>query len=101
MSDIRISLDQSPEPQKSIGKILLEFYDTMKSLEKDANRGGLQATQIVMTIADLEQIITKPPKVFIIRSEYLIIHGAFDSKEKAEKYINNHKSFAITEIEIK
>lgn len=57
MSDIRQAIKLLDEPSKSIGEILLEFYDTMKSLEKDEHRGGKQATKIVMTINDIEKLI--------------------------------------------
>jgi uncharacterized protein YoxC len=62
MSDIRQSVELIEEPDKSIGKILIEFYQTMKGLESDMHRGGKQATKIVMTINDIKDIInqTKP-----------------------------------------
>lgn len=59
MTDIRTSIQQLDEPSKSIGEILIEFYETMKRLEKDEHRGGKQATKIVMTINDLEKIINQ------------------------------------------
>lgn len=58
MGDIRISIQQLQEPAKSIGKILIEFYETMKRLETDAHRGGKQATKIVMTISDIEGLLS-------------------------------------------
>jgi hypothetical protein len=57
MSDIRIAIHGLPEPDKSIGKALMEFYETMKELEKDQHRGGKQATKIVMTINDIKLIV--------------------------------------------
>jgi hypothetical protein len=54
MSSLKQVLQQLPEPTKEIGNMLIEFYDTMKALEKDAERGGKQATKIVMTISDFE-----------------------------------------------
>lgn len=60
MSDIRIAIEQLDEPQKSLGKALMEFYETMKSLEKDEHRGGKQATKIVMTINDIEKLFPSP-----------------------------------------
>lgn len=57
MSDIRRSIEALEYPAKDIGKILIDFYDTMKRLEFDANRGGIQATKIVMTINDIEKLI--------------------------------------------
>jgi hypothetical protein len=62
MSDIRQSIPQLEEPAKSIGEILIEFYETMKQLEKDEHRGGKQATKIVMTINDIEQLIKTETK---------------------------------------
>lgn len=59
MSDIRVSINQLNEPSKSIGKTLIEFYETMKELENDANRGGKQATKIVMTISEIESLFVK------------------------------------------
>jgi len=57
MSDIRLWIQHLDEPEKSIGNILIEFYETMKSLESDLHRGGKQATKIVMTISDIEKLI--------------------------------------------
>lgn len=57
MSDIRESIKHLNKVERSIGEILIEFYDTMKGLESDKNRGGLQATKIVMTISDIEELI--------------------------------------------
>lgn len=57
MSDIRITIEHLQEPSKSIGKILIDFYETMKRLEKDEHhRGGKQANKIVMTICDIEKV---------------------------------------------
>jgi hypothetical protein len=57
MSDIRIAIKQLPEPNKSIGEALIEFYETMRGLENDKeHRGGKQATKIVMTISDIKEI---------------------------------------------
>jgi len=58
MSDIKQAIQQLQEPDKSIGNALMEFYETMKSLEKDEHRGGKQATKIVMTINDIKSITT-------------------------------------------
>lgn len=57
MSDIRIAINLSEEPSKSIGKTLIEFYESMKELEKDQVRGGKQATAIVMAMNDIEKIM--------------------------------------------
>lgn len=56
MSDIRIAIAQLEEPSKSIGEILIGFYEDMKQLEKDEHRAGKQATTIVMAINDIEKI---------------------------------------------
>ena len=50
------AIKQLEEPSKSIGEILIEFYETMKQLEKDEHRGGKQATKLVMTINDIEKL---------------------------------------------
>lgn len=39
--------------EKEIGLILVEFYSTMKKLETDSERGGKQATKLIMTMNDL------------------------------------------------
>lgn len=59
MSDIRQVIPLLEEPLKSIGTILIEFYETMKELEKDEYKGGKQATKLVMTINDLYSEFTK------------------------------------------
>lgn len=57
MSDIRQAIEQLPDGQtKSIHKALIEFYETMKMLENDPQRGGKQATKIIMTANDIERI---------------------------------------------
>lgn len=56
MSDIRLSIKQLPDPDKSIGEILVEFYETMKQLEKDPHRSGKQATKIIMTMNDIKNL---------------------------------------------
>lgn len=56
MSDIIIGIEQLEEPSKSIGKILIEFYETMKRLENDKEVEGKQATLIVMTMNDIENL---------------------------------------------
>jgi hypothetical protein len=56
MSDIRIALPRLDEPAQSIGIALIAFYEEMKALENDPHRGGKQATKIVMTINDIEEI---------------------------------------------
>lgn len=58
MSDIRIAIAQMQEPEKSLYEAVMEFYDTMKALEKEPveHRGGKQATKIVMTVSDIEAI---------------------------------------------
>ena len=59
MSDIKQALQQMPELTKEIGFILIDFYETMKSLEKDNEKRGKQATCIVMAVNDIKTIITK------------------------------------------
>ena len=57
MSDIIIGIIQLNDPDKSIGIALIEFYDSMKELEKDPARGGKQATAIVMAMNDIKKIM--------------------------------------------
>lgn len=52
-----MALEQADEPQKSIGKMLIDCYENMKDLERDPHRGGKQATLIVMTINDIQGLI--------------------------------------------
>lgn len=59
MSNIKIAINQFDEPSKSIGNILIEFYETMKKLDNDQHKGGKQATKIVMTINDILESISK------------------------------------------
>jgi len=56
MSDIIIGIEQLEEPSKSIGKILIDFYETMKRLENDKEVEGKQAVLIVMTMNDIENL---------------------------------------------
>jgi hypothetical protein len=56
MSDIRQAMQSMSEPDKSIIIILLEFYETMKGLENEQERGGKQATKIVMTVNDIKDV---------------------------------------------
>lgn len=62
MSDIRQAIPYLEEPEKSIGEMLIEFYETMKGLEKYSARGGKQATKIVMTINDIKELIKQHQK---------------------------------------
>lgn len=75
MSDIRYSIEQLPEPEKSIGKLLIEFHETMRSLYGE---GGKKATKIVMTINDVQKIVDeyaelKAEEAFDAAREY---HGS-------------------------
>lgn len=54
MADIREGLQGINEPDRSIGFLLIEFYERMKALERDEHRGGKQATAIVMAINDVK-----------------------------------------------
>ena len=53
MSNIEDGINQLKDPDKKIGEILMQFYETMKTLESDKHRGGKQATKIAMTINDI------------------------------------------------
>lgn len=59
MGDIRQALEHANEPDKSLGKLLIDFYETMKRLEQDAERAGKQAAKIIMTINDVKSIYSK------------------------------------------
>lgn len=61
MNDIRQSINQLPEPDKSLQLSLIEFYETMKSLENDSHMGGKQATKIIMTSSDIKEIFKELP----------------------------------------
>lgn len=56
MSDIKQAIQQIQEPSKSIGNILLDYYELMKKLESHEFRGGKQATATVMAINDIENL---------------------------------------------
>jgi hypothetical protein len=62
MSDIRQAFTPEsnlPVIDKKIGIILVEFYEHMKAQEKiGVEKGGKQATIIVMAINDIKEIIT-------------------------------------------
>jgi cell division protein ZapA (FtsZ GTPase activity inhibitor) len=64
MSNIRLYVQILEEPSKSIANILIEFYDTMKELEKYKDKGGMQATKIVMTINDIEDLLKKHDSIW-------------------------------------
>lgn len=59
MSTIETALQNSKEPTKTIGAILIEFYSTMKDLENDPERGDKQAVKIAMTISDIVEHFLK------------------------------------------
>ena len=68
MSDIQIGIRQIEPPAREIGLALIKFLDTIKGLEKSAERGGKQATKIVMTMNDIMDIVkqhTQPDTVVI------------------------------------
>lgn len=63
MSEITQLLKLLPDPQKSLGEILVQYYDTMKMLERCKDRGGKQATKIVMTMNDIENLYKNGTKI--------------------------------------
>jgi len=83
MSDIRKSITQLQEPEKSIGEMLIEFYETMKALENDSERGGKQATKIVMTMSDLNSLFEKTYPVPTVEEISPIVPTELRIKEKA------------------
>lgn len=56
MSDIKAALQQCDDKTKTVGNILIDFYERMQKLELDRERGGKQATLIIMTIKDITDI---------------------------------------------
>lgn len=83
MSNIKQAIEQINEPGKSIGKILIEFYETMKGLENDSERGGKQATKIVMTMSDPNGLFEKMYPVPEVLEITPIVPTDFRIKEKA------------------
>ena len=45
------------EPDKSICNMLLDYYEGMKRLESDMDRGGKQATLTIMEVNDFKRLI--------------------------------------------
>lgn len=75
MGNIKQAIKQLHEPDKSIGNLLIEFYEQMKELETDPERGGKQAVAIVMAIDDFKRIInnqTDPLAGMLIRVKEII-----------------------------
>lgn len=58
MSNIKQAIEQLEEPSKSIGNILIEFYETMIELEDFKLKTEMQATKIVMTINHIKHVIS-------------------------------------------
>lgn len=57
MSDIKQGLEGCDYSTKTIGNILLSYYEDMKSLETNELRGGKQATLTVMVVNDLQDLL--------------------------------------------
>ena len=57
MADIKQALQIANEPDKTIGILLIDFYEHMKELENDKERGGKQATVIIMAINDVKNAL--------------------------------------------
>ena len=57
MSNIKNVVEKLLEPDKTLCKVLIDFYETMKILESDKERAGKQATKIVMAVNDLKNIL--------------------------------------------
>lgn len=98
MSDIRISIEQLEEPKRSIGKALLEFYKTMKSLERDEHRGGKQATKIVMTIEDLAKIISPSPEGKTARTAEEVFKEFYHIDQQSELYNEQIEVLQVMEL---
>lgn len=56
MADIREALQGISDPDRAIGLLLIEFYESMRELEQDEHRAGKQATAIVMAINDIKAV---------------------------------------------
>lgn len=56
MSNLTDAVRLMAEPDRSLFELLVEFYTSMKRLEYDTDREGKQATKIVMTINDIQEI---------------------------------------------
>jgi hypothetical protein len=54
MSSIKYALQQCDEQTKTLGLLLIEFYENMKLLENDIEKGGKQAVLIIMSINDIK-----------------------------------------------
>ena len=61
MADIREGIVGIKEPERTVGLLLVEFYESMKSLESDPHRGGKQATAIVMAMDDILRAVRSVP----------------------------------------
>jgi len=57
MSNIRQAITHMEEPDKSICNMLLDYYEGMKRLESDIQRGGKQATLTIMAVNDFKRLI--------------------------------------------
>ena len=57
MSNIKNVVEKLLEPDKTLCKVLIDFYETMKILESDKERAAKQATKIVMAVNDLKNIL--------------------------------------------
>jgi len=62
MSNIRQAITHMEEPDKSICNMLLDYYEGMKRLESDMQKGGKQATLTIMAVNDFKRLITDPEK---------------------------------------
>ena len=51
-----------PELTKKIGITLNDFYRSMKALESDGQKEGKQATLLLMSINDIEEIVAEEVK---------------------------------------
>ncbi len=56
MSDLLIGLCSLDDPERSLAFLLHEYYVSMKGLESDAERGGKQATRILMAVNDISDL---------------------------------------------
>lgn len=80
MGDIRQAIPLMKEPEKSITVLLIEFYETMKGLEKDPDRGGKQATKIVLTLSDFKTLIQREKKSVLEIAQKLVERSELQDK---------------------
>lgn len=84
--------------RRKIQKVLNSFWQSGDNLEKEI----IHIDDEKDLINDLFALHVVGSSVWLIQEKNTLInYGLFNSKEKAEKYINGNKNFAICEVFIK